>query len=243
MSVRNRRLARAGVIIARCHTVLAGTPAMHPHHRKRIGPRRGRVFAAVLAPIVLLVAACTSNAAGPGVASVGSSSAGGSSSPSNSASNGPLAFSQCMRSHGLANYPDPDSNGSIPKETPQQLGVSDSQYHTAQTACGQLLPNSDQGGLSQAQIQQAWNGTRNFAQCMRSHGVANWPDPADDGEGSPVFYLQHKIDPNAPQIVTKIHACQQLIPPEDRSFGGSPGGVRTCPGDKPNPAAQHGACD
>jgi hypothetical protein len=96
--------------------------------------------------------------------------------------------------------------------------------------------------LSQAEIQQAWSGTRNFAGCMRAHGVSNWPDPADDGTGSPVFYLQSKIDANAPRIVTEIQACLHLIPPEDRSFGGSPGGVRMCPGDKPNPATQHGAC-
>jgi hypothetical protein len=198
--------------------------------------RHGGVFAALLASIVLLVAACTSNSAGPGVASAGPSSPGG------SASNGPLAFSQCMRSHGIPNYPDPNSNGSIPKETPQQLGVSDSQYQTAETACGHLLPNSDHGGLSQAEIQEAWSGMRDFARCMRSHGVSNWPDPADDGEGSPVFYLQHRIDENAPQIITKVHACQHLIPAEDRSFGGSPGGVRMCPGDKPNPATQRGAC-
>jgi hypothetical protein len=204
--------------------------------------RQGGVFAAVLAAIVLLVAACTSSSAGSRVASVGSSSAGRSSAPGGSASIGPLAFAQCMRAHGIPNYPDPDSNGSISKETAQQLGVSDFQYHTAETACARLLPNSEHGGLTEAEIQEAWNGTRNFAQCMRSRGVPSWPDPLDGGDGSPVFYLQNKIDANAPQIVTTIHACQHLIPPEDRSFGGSPGGVRMCPGDKPNPATQHGAC-
>lgn len=192
------------------------------------------VVAALLACIVLLAAACSGGSHGPGVASAGSSS------PSGSASQGALAFSRCMRSHGVPHFPDPGSNGSIPKKTAQQLGVSSSTYQAAQHACAQLLPNS--GGLSQTEIQRAWSGTRRFAQCMRSHGVSNWPDPSDDGTGSPIFYLQHRIDANAPQIVAKIHACQHLIPNGYRSFGGSPGGVRMCPGDKPDPATQHSAC-
>jgi hypothetical protein len=202
-----------------------------------------RTAAAIVATagLALLAAGCGGSNA-PGVASVGSSSAGGSSSPSNSASNSPLAFSRCMRSHGVPDFADPDSSGSIPKETAQQLGVSNSRYQAATRACGHLLPNSDHGGLTPAQVQQAWSGTRNFAQCIRSHGVSNWPDPADDGTGTPVFYLQNKIDANAPQIVTKIHACQHLIPPADRSSGGSPGGVGMCPGDKPDPRTQTGAC-
>jgi len=204
--------------------------------------RRAGPVVTTLAAAAIVAGGCSHGSSGPGVANVGSPSAGGSSLPGGSASNGPLAFSQCMRSHGVPNFPDPDSNGSISKETAQQLGVSNSQYQAATSACGDLLPNSDQGGLSQAEIQQAWSGSRNFAGCMRSHGVSNWPDPADDGIGSPIFYLQNKIDANAPQIFTEIHACAHLIPPEDRSFGGSPGGVRMCPGDKPNPATQRGAC-
>jgi hypothetical protein len=210
-----------------------GIAATQRHARQRRSPRRALHTVAALAAAAILAGGCSHGSSGPAVA-------GGSSSPSGSASNGPLAFSQCMRSHGLTNFPDPASNGSIPKETAQQLGVSNSQYDAAQRACAHLLPNS--GGLSQAEIRQAWSGMRNFAGCMRSHGVSNWPDPADDGTGRPVFYLQNRIDANAPQIVTEIHACVHLIPPEDRSMGGSPGGVRMCPGDKPNPATQRGAC-
>ena len=126
MSVRNRRLAIA--------------PA-------------ARTAAAIIATagVVLLAAACSGSNA-PGVASAGSSSAGGSSSPSSSASNSTLAFSQCMRSHAVPNFPDPDSSGEIPKETAQQLGVGSSQFQAAQNDCEQLLANSS--GETQAQVQQ-----------------------------------------------------------------------------------------
>ena len=51
-----------------------------------------------------------------------------------------LAYSSCVRSHGVPNFPDPTSNEGIPKETAQQLGVSQSQLQAAQSDCTHLLP-------------------------------------------------------------------------------------------------------
>ena len=62
-------------------------------------------------------------------------------------------------------------------------------------------------------MQQAWNDMRNFARCMRSHGMPNWPDPARTSQQDqrPFFHLPDSIDPNAPQITTKIRACQHVL--------------------------------
>lgn len=59
------------------------------------------------------------------------------SSPSNGGtdSTGLLAYSSCVRSHGVPNFPDPTSSGGIPKETAQKLGVSQSQLEAAQSDC------------------------------------------------------------------------------------------------------------
>jgi hypothetical protein len=204
-------------------------------------PRRAwrptaRVAAAIIATagLALLAAACGGgNGSGSrGVANVGSSTSA-SSAASSLASNGPLAYSRCMRSRGVPNFPDPSGSGAVPKETAQQLGVSSSRYQTAQTACAHLLPNS--GGVSQADIQQMMSGMRNFAGCMRSRGVSNWPDPSTDRTGYPVFYLQRRIDASAPQIVTKIHTCQHRLP-QSGSLS-IPGGVAMCPGGRPGPDA------
>jgi hypothetical protein len=176
------------------------------------------------AGVAVLVAAC-----GGSPSSTGGSPGAGGSSTSTSA----VAFSQCMRAHGVPNFPDPDSNGTIPKGTAQQFGVSNSRYQAAQTACAHLLPSS--GGVSQSVIQRAMNGMRSFAQCMRSNGVSNWPDPSTDRAGYPAFYLQGQIDMNAPQIVTQINACQHLVP--TTRVGGGPAGVPMCPGDRPGPDA------
>jgi hypothetical protein len=158
--------------------------------------RHSRAAAAVMAAVVLtlVAAACSS----------GSNASGRSSSPGDSASNGPLAFAQCMRSHGIPNYPDPGSDGSIPKEPARQFGVSDSQLHAATSACAHLLRPAS------GQTEQILSGMRDFAQCMRSHRVPNWPDPTTDGDGQPVFDIPG-IDPESSPASTTADRCSHLL--------------------------------
>ena len=111
-------------------------------------PRRARVAAVitVMAAAALLAAACGGSPSSTG--SGGSPNAGGSAnSPS------AVAYSQCMRSHGVPNFPDPDSSGQIPKEAQtQQLGVSDSRFQAAQAACQRpvAVPGADPGPAAAA---------------------------------------------------------------------------------------------
>jgi hypothetical protein len=146
----------------------------------------------VLAVIVaagLALAGCGRSAPSPGA----SSTAGGTtSSPS------VVAYSACMRSHGVSKFPDPDSSGHVPKADAQQLGVSSAQLLTAQQACQSTLPaggsNEQQeeecyqaGECPQALVQQILSVQRQYAGCMRAHGVPNFPDPVIDSEGRPYF--------------------------------------------------------
>jgi hypothetical protein len=158
-----------------------------------------------------------------------------SSNSSGSSSQQALAFSHCMRQDGVPGYPDPDSSGQIPKRTPQQLGVSNSQFQTAETACQHLLPGG--GQPTQAQIQQRdqqeWARFRNFTQCMRSHGLTDWPEPTPypQDHARPIFDLQPGdgpqpvgIDPNSPQISPKVRACVGVLQgdnPQRLGQGGS----------------------
>jgi hypothetical protein len=146
-----------------------------------------------------------------------------------------LAYSRCMRSHGVLRFPDPSSSGAIPKATLQQLGVSLAEWQSAQTACRYLLPNGG-NGPSQAQVQQWMAGMWHFARCMRSHGVSNWPDPVIDAGGDPEFYLNGKIDQNSPLVSSKIHQCLHFLP----SYAISPGNPVACPGANPGPDATGG---
>jgi hypothetical protein len=148
-----------------------------------------------------------------------------------------LAYSHCMRAHGVLNFPDPNSSGAFPKVGAQQLGVSSTNFQAAQSACRSLLPNGG-GGPSQTQVQQIMNGMLKFAQCMRSHGVSNWPDPVLDAGGNPEFYLGGRINQTAPQIESKIHDCVHWLPSEAIS----PGNPIACPGTNPGGGPGCGAC-
>ena len=56
---------------------------------------------------------------------------------------------------------------------------------------------------------------RNFARCMRSHGVPTWPDPTYDPSAGWGFNLVgvHGFDPNSQQIENKMDECNRVLPP------------------------------
>jgi hypothetical protein len=183
-----------------------------PHRRRR----HGLPLAAIIATAVLAIAACSSGGSP-------SSSAGGStSSPS------AVAYSACIRSRGVPNFPDPGSGGQVPKADPQQLGVSASQLQAAQQACAHLLPATGStaeqqqetqcsmaDNCSQAVVQKWMSGLRTLAQCLRSHGEPNWPDPVISSQGGhqagPHFpYDQAGIDHHSSQVLAKVQVCIDL---------------------------------
>jgi hypothetical protein len=123
-----------------------------------------------------------------------------------------------MRSHGVPDYPDPNSAGQLPKITPgneAQLGVSESRFNAAQAACQSLWPYQ---GPTQTQVRQELTDGLKFARCMRSHGVAYWPDPTTDPESGRVEFVIHSsqvgFDPRSPspQILDKAHTCEHGLP-------------------------------
>jgi hypothetical protein len=181
------------------------------------GPRSARTGAVFsVAALALLAAAC----GGPSSAGSGGSSDAGGSAGSPSA----VGYSRCMRSHGVQNYPDPDSSGQLPKGDAQQFGVSTSQYQAARQACRHLLPNSDTtfsasltqclmtGDCPHAVVQRALTEGLKFARCMRNHGVPNWPDPAVDSTGRPSFQVTAGgisiASTRSPRVLSKMGHCQ-----------------------------------
>src|SRR5215468_157078 len=100
-----------------------------------------RTAAAILAVLALapLAVAC----GGARSPSAGLSGPGGSPSASGTAdSPSAVAYSSCMRSHGVPEFPDPTSSGAVPKGSAPEFGVSSTAYHAAQTTCQHLYPDS-----------------------------------------------------------------------------------------------------
>jgi hypothetical protein len=145
---------------------------------------------------------------------------GGSPASAKSPTAQPLAFSQCMRSHGVAGFPDPDSDGVWPKSQ-VELVANNPKFQAATRACGHLLPDGGPGvPPSPTVVQQIQDDMAKFAQCMRSHGVRNWPDPSLD-RGRAIFDPQAVgIDVSSPRVSTSMHACERVFP---ASIGIPPG--------------------
>jgi hypothetical protein len=83
-----------------------------------------------------------------------------------------------MRSHGVADFPDPSSGGEISKTEVVAVRQEDpQQFDSAEGSCGHVLPSGGGNGETPAEIAQDWTQDRQFARCMRRHGVPNWPTP------------------------------------------------------------------
>jgi hypothetical protein len=166
--------------------------------------RRAQVIAPAvvgLLGLALFVSACGGSPS-PGVAAVDTTTLAHES--------GALAFAHCMRSNGVENFPDPNSSGAIPKESLEQLGVSSSRFQSAQRACQHLLPNGGQPP-SQAQRLQMRAQALRFAECVRSHGVPNFPDP--DSSGRIPDPATVGIDQGSPKFEVANQACGKYRPP------------------------------
>jgi hypothetical protein len=201
---------------------------------------------AVLASAALLVAGCGGSSSSPGVAHLSSStstssdasSGGSSSSPESSASTQQklVAFSQCMRSHGVPEFPEPteghllvhssDHNGHVTGVNP-----SSPQFQAASKACAKLAPNGGKPPSAAEQTKMQEKALQ-FSQCMRSHGVPSFPDPEFSHNGGGVGVRiggknggPGRIDPNSPQFQAAQKACQSILPGPK----GGPGNVAVAP--------------
>jgi hypothetical protein len=105
---------------------------------------------------------------------------GGSSKPKHASShaNALIAFSKCMRAHGITNFPDPSGGGGL--HLGNNIDTQAPVFRTAQTACSKLLPGGGPGNHKPSATQIA--DAAATAECMRKHGVSGYPDPIVSSE-------------------------------------------------------------
>src|SRR3954451_15064 len=141
----------------------------------------------------LLATGCSSgDGGGAGVPSLGA----GSGSASHKAGTGkadPLKYSQCMRAHGVAKFPDPGPNGELRLAVGPDTGIDpeSSTFKAAQQACKSLEPTPPE-----ADRKKMYDALLKFAKCMRGHGVAKFPDPSPDGGLRIQARQGDSLDPN-----------------------------------------------
>jgi len=154
--------------------------------------------AAALVSLGLIAAGCGSDRPSTGVAQATTTTEA---SEGDSSSDDPVAFSACMRSHGVPDFPDPKvtSEGEI-------LAIPDSgspRVASALKSCQRLLP--DGGVPSPAEQAREQTELLAFAACMRAHGVPNFPDPTFSGGRA--GFQTGGIDRSSPQFRAAKQAC------------------------------------
>jgi hypothetical protein len=87
-----------------------------------------------------------------------------------------IAFSRCLRSHGITDFPDPSSGGGgvqfhISGNGPNPASPA---FRSARASCSKLLPGG--GPRTHASAKEIKQDTE-IAECMREHGVTGFPDP------------------------------------------------------------------
>jgi hypothetical protein len=170
------------------------TMMTRPKRARRSQLSRPGLAAVVLAGLSLLVSACGGVPASQ-VAQLGSAdpsttqdSTGPSATGKYAAS---LAYSRCMRSHGVSNFPDPKQVGGAIQVSGSAPGVNpqSSLFMSAQQACRHLLPSGGQLP-AHAHQQQALARMLHISQCMRARGISGFPDPTLSPPSSRAGYSQ-----------------------------------------------------
>lgn len=117
-----------------------------------------------------------------------------------------LAYATCMRSHGVPGYPDPVVSGAgnsvSVKISPGSADPNAPAFRSADRGCRDLLPDGVVPGAVSEQ-QQAQDVV--FVDCMRAHGVPDFPDAGHHA----VFTLPATINEQSPAFLRAYHACPQ----------------------------------
>ena len=163
--------------------------------------RRQRLLASLSAGV------CAVAIAGCGCALV-LAACGSSSTPHAAASNDHavgVKFATCMRDHGVPNFPDPEADSGV--QIPVSLAKNPSPAFTsAMYACKYLIPANTQPPVASASQKAA---ALKLAQCMRKHGVPNYPDPTyKDGHEIPPYIADSGINPASPAFGAASKTCQ-----------------------------------
>ncbi len=125
-----------------------------------------------------------------------------------------LKFAQCMRSHGLPNFPDPNSSGALQFGSGDGINPQSSQFQTARDACKKYLPNKG-APPSPAQQAKMLAQALKFSECMRAHGITDFPDPQSSNGGIKISIgagSGSNLNPNDPQYQAAQKDCQNLMP-------------------------------
>jgi len=163
--------------------------------------RGGRVSITIAATACTVAIAACGSSSNPHTALGGSGVAQG------------IKFADCMRSHGVPSFPDPGSSGG---GVPLPQGSSPA-LEAAVRDCHALEPG---GAAPPKATRQQRAMMLHLSQCMRRHGITDFPDPVTSLPSSPaglslvfgvrgaVIAIPKTINPKSPRFSQAAKACQ-----------------------------------
>lgn len=177
----------------------------------------------VLALLAVTAAGCGSKPTSSGVAQLPSATTTTNAASQNagapaggSKTDSARQFSVCMRAHGVPNFPDPKVSAgggmSLSLDKSNGLNPDSPQFKAAQKTCEKYMPN---GGKPDAATQAKMQAQMlKFSACMRSHGLANFPDPVFSQGGARVTLggRGSGLNPNSPVFKAAQKACESFMP-------------------------------
>ena len=183
-------------------------------------PLRPLAALAIVALIGLISAGCGSNA--PSDTGTASSTDTASSSATGgdkklSARDKAVKFAECIRAHGVSDFPDPNEKNQFE----YGVSVTPAVWEKAVDACKGLQPP---GTLSGERTSKQQSAALRFAQCVRANGVKDFPDPVN---GEPLINTYEIPSSNQPGGMAILNAatdkCGKVL--GAAAGGGSQGGT------------------
>jgi hypothetical protein len=188
-------------------------PGHHPGPGRRT--RAGRLGPALA---LSLLAGCAA-LAGCGAGSHAAASASPSTMPDAQMLDIGRQFAQCVRDHGVPDFPDPVINGGqlgLPAnsggEDPKQALANNEAAQQACTPILDRLPATAHHGQDHTPSPQEMQQFLQFAQCMRENGIPEWPDPLPDGNMPLPTPLEQ--EGKSARVLAGLQACNHLLPQE-----------------------------
>ena len=162
-----------------------------------------------MALTALTVAGCSHSPAANGTSSSSSTAASGASASAGASGTVTnlekgVEFAKCMRSNGVSNFPDPGPSGQFTIDgiaNGSGVDTSSAAFQQALSTCKDLEPPGFTGSPRSAQQQEA---SLKFAQCVRDHGVPDFPDPTPDG---PLIDTNRIPSANTPNGMSSLNAA------------------------------------
>jgi hypothetical protein len=153
-----------------------------------------------IAAVSLLVAACGANSP----TSPTASSSGDQSTQAQTLQNA-VAFSHCMRSHGVTDFPDPGT-GAFKFALAPSTSKSPA-FQSAYPACRHLLPNNGAQGPETPHSPAQIAAMLAFVRCLRRHGFTSFPDPTSTGDLTHEMVANAGINLHQPAVLQAGDAC------------------------------------